>query len=85
MACAPEHAFVMSFIEQRHCTRGFNTDKRVAPLWLYLHPEDQVDLTNALFPLDIYCTAKYGPTRFNSQLLHLIARDDTKVCASIGL
>lgn len=36
------------------------TGKMVAPLWFYLHPGDQVDLTNTLFPLDTYCTAKHG-------------------------
>lgn len=53
------------------------TGKMVAPLWFYLHPEDQVDLTNTLFPLDTYCTATHcllGPTRFLFQGKHLILK-----------
>lgn len=29
----------------------------LAPHWVYSHAGDQVDLTNAVFPLDTYCTA----------------------------
>lgn len=65
----------------------------MAPLWLYLHPKDQVDFTNTLFSLDTYRTALcdlHKPTRlFNKEAIwkrpYLTASERPRMCASVNV